>query len=97
MFENRWGFGSRVGLCCLAARAANSRAKNRPIRVTRSADSLRRGCMVITGDLAGKTLSVRRRPATMLPHASRLRGLMTWGLFSLMGEKEFTRGLPMTT
>lgn len=37
------------------------------------------------------------RPATMLPQASRLIGLMTAGLSSLIGESELNRGWPMET
>lgn len=33
----------------------------------------------------------------MLPHASREIGLMTWGLFSLIGERGRYRGCPMET
>lgn len=37
------------------------------------------------------------RPAKILPQASRLRGLITAGLFSLMGESGLNRGWPMVT
>lgn len=55
------------------------------------------GCIVITGVFRGRMLEVIRRPARMLPHASRLMGLITSGLFSLMGERGLNRGFPMDT
>ena len=60
--------------------------------VTIRAPSLRRGGIDITGVFRGMMFEVIRRPATMLPHASRLIGLITAGLFSLMGERELNRG-----
>lgn len=86
-----------VGLNCLAVRAASSMAVKRPIIVTARAASLRRGGMVITGVLVGRTFEVRIRPATMLPQASRLIGLITAGSFSLMGERGRNRGVPIVT
>ena len=71
---------------------ASSRARRRPTTVTRRAVSLSRGGMVMMGVFSGVMLEVIKRPATMLPHASRLRGLMTAGLFSLRGERELNRG-----
>lgn len=38
------------------------------------------------GVFMGTMLEVIRRPAMMLPQASRLIGLITAGLFSLIGE-----------
>lgn len=38
-----------------------------------------------------------RRPAIMLPTARRVRGLITAGLFSLIGEKVLNRGWPRET
>lgn len=86
-----------VGENCLLVREANSRAIRTPRIVTRRAASFRTGGMVITGVFRGRMLDVIRRPATMLPQASRLMGLMTAGLFSLIGERELNRGCPMTT
>lgn len=40
----------------------------------------------------GRILDVIRRPATMLPHANRLMGLITAGLFSLIGDNGLNRG-----
>jgi len=65
--------------------------------VTARAASLSSGGMVITGVFSGKILEVISRPAIMLPQASRLIGLITAGLFSLIGESELNRGWPMTT
>lgn len=48
--------------------------------------------MVKTGVLRGVMVRVIRRPATILPQARRLRGLMTAGLFSLMGMYPLNRG-----
>lgn len=76
---------------------ANSRARRRPIIVTRRAASLRSGGIVMMGVFRGVMLEVIKRPAIMLPHASRLIGLMTAGLFSLIGESELNRGCPIDT
>lgn len=77
---------------CLLVREANSRAVKRPITVTISAASLRGGAMVMMGVLFGVKLREIISPARMLPHARRLMGLITAGLFSLMGESELNRG-----
>lgn len=84
-------------LTCLLVREANSRAVKRPRIVTISALSLRRGCIVMMGVLRGVMLEVIRSPAITLPQASRLMGLITAGLFSLMGESGRKRGWPMDT
>lgn len=60
--------------------------------VTIRAANLRRGGIVITGVFIGRMFEVIKRPAIMLPHASRLMGLITAELFSLMGDKELKRG-----
>lgn len=78
-------------------REASSRAIRRPIIVTIRAASLSRGGMDITGVLIGVILEVIMSPAMMLPQASRLIGLITAGLFSLIGESELNRGWPMDT
>lgn len=72
-------------------------AIRRPRIVTNKADSLSTGGMVITGVFMGRRLEVRRSPATILPQARRLMGLMTAGLFSLMGERGRKRGCPIDT
>ena len=82
---------------CLLVSDASSRARSRPRMVTVRAASLRRGGMDITGVLRGRMFEVIRSPATMLPQASRLMGLMTAGLFSLIGESELNRGWPIAT
>jgi len=53
--------------------------------------------MVMMGVLRGVMLEVIIRPATMLPQASRLIGLITAGLFSLIGERAGKRGWPIET
>ena len=78
-------------------RDASSRAVSSPIIVTISADSFRRGGMVITGVFMGRKLEVRRSPARMLPQARRLMGLITMGLFSLIGDSVENRGCPIDT
>lgn len=78
-------------------REASSRAIRRPKIVTIRAASLSRGGMDITGVLIGVILEVIMSPAMMLPQASRLIGLITAGLFSLIGESELNRGWPMDT
>lgn len=82
---------------CLEVKFASSSAVISPITVTRRAASLSRGGIVITGVLEGRIFEVRTRPATILPQASRLMGLITWGSFSLIGERGRNRGVPMET
>lgn len=81
----------------MLVREASSRAISTPRIVTRRAASFRTGGIVITGVFRGRMLEVIKRPATMLPQASRLIGLITAGLFSLIGERELNRGCPITT
>ena len=81
-----------VILTCLLVIDASSKADTSPRIVTISALNFREGCMVIMGVLRGRRLEVIRRPATILPHASRLIGLITAGLFSLIGERAAKRG-----
>lgn len=82
---------------CLLVKEASSRAITRPKIVTVRAASLSRGGIVITGVLRGKKFAVRRRPAMMLPQASRLIGFRSDGLFSLMGGRALNRGKPIAT
>jgi len=89
--------GTGVVLTCLVVIDASSRAVTSPRTVTIRALNLRVGCIVMTGVLRGTRLAVIRRPATMLPQASRLIGLMTAGLFSLIGESAAKRGCPAET
>lgn len=86
-----------VGLNCFEVRDASSSAVIKPRAVTARAASFSKGGMVIMGVFSGRKFEVMRRPATMLPQASRLIGLITEGLFSLMGDKELKRGKPMDT
>lgn len=65
--------------------------------VTTKAANLIKGGMVIIGVLRGIMLEVIRRPAMMLPQARRLMGLITAGLFSLIGESDENRGCPIET
>lgn len=71
---------------------ASSSAIKKPKIVTSRAASLSRGCIVITGVLSGIRLDVMTKPATKLPQANRLIGLITAVLFSLIGEKALNRG-----
>ena len=82
---------------CLLVREANSRARSKPRIVTVRAASFSRGGIDITGVFKGRMFEVISRPAMMLPQASRLIGLITAGLFSLIGERELNRGCPMET
>lgn len=65
--------------------------------VTARAASFRGGAMDMTGVFKGVMLEVIRSPARMLPQARRLIGLITAGLFSLMGESALNRGNPIDT
>lgn len=79
-------------LTCLLVSEASSRAVRSPRMVTISALSFSEGCIVMMGVFRGVMLEVISRPAMMLPQASRLIGLMTAGLFSLIGERGRKRG-----
>ena len=97
MFEKLCNLMVGVGLNCLAVREASSMAVKRPRIVTIRAASFSRGGIVIIGVFVGRAFEVRTRPATMLPQASRLMGLITAGSFSLMGERDRNRGVPIVT
>lgn len=84
-------------LTCLLVSEASSRAVRSPRMETISALSFSEGCIVITGVFKGMMLEVISRPAMMLPQASRLIGLITVGLFSLMGDSGRKRGWPIET
>lgn len=92
IFEKWWVVRLGDILYCLLVRRASSRAVSSPITVTNSAASFIVGGMDMTGVFKGVMLEVIRRPAIILPHASRFNGLITAGLFSLMGEIELNRG-----
>lgn len=89
----RWG----AGLNCLFVNEASSRARRRPMMVTTRAASFSRGCIDIIGVFRGSILEVISKPAIMLPQARRLIGLITAGLFSLIGDSELNRGWPIVT
>lgn len=97
MLEKWWAGKIGVILSCLLVIDASSRAVSRPKMVTIRALSFRTGCMVMIGVFNGIMLEVIIRPAIILPQASRLMGLITAGLFSLMGEKGRNRGWPIDT
>lgn len=97
MLEKWWGKSFGVDLYCLLVSEASSSAVRRPITVTVRAATLRREGMDITGVFRGVMLKVIRRPAITLPQARRLIGLITVGLFSLMGESGLKRGWPIET
>lgn len=86
-----------VVLNCLLVSDASSNAMRRPEIVTRRAANFKWVGMVITGVLVGRKFEVIRSPAMMLPQASRLIGLITDGLFSLIGAVAVKRGCPMET
>lgn len=86
-----------VVLNCLLVSDASSNAMRRPKMVTRRAASFKWVGMVITGVLDGRKFEVIRSPAMMLPQASRLIGLITDGLFSLIGAVVVKRGCPIET
>ena len=92
MLEKWWVLRVGVILTCLLVIDASSRAVSSPRMVTISALNFRAGCMVMIGVLSGTRLDVIRRPATILPQARRLMGLITAGLFSLIGESAVKRG-----
>lgn len=94
----KWCIGKLgVVLNCLLVSEASSRAVRTPIIVTARAASFRIGGIDITGVFRGIMLEVIKRPAMMLPQARRLIGLITVGLFSLIGDSGLNRGWPMDT
>ncbi len=97
MLEKWWAVSWGVGLNCLLVNEASSRARRRPEIVTARAASFNRGGIDMTGVLRGRMLEVISKPAIMLPQASRLIGLITAGLFSLIGESGLNRGWPIDT
>lgn len=97
MFEKLCGGIVGVILTCLLVMAVSSIATRSPIIVTIRAAILRAVGIVMMGVFEGKKLDVIISPAIILPQASRLIGLITRGLFSLMGDKGVNRGDPMVT
>lgn len=66
-----------------------------PIIVMKRAISFRYKGIVRMGVFIGGMLLDKRYPAKMLPTRRRLIELMSWGLFSLIGDREENRGCPM--
>lgn len=97
MLEKLWVARLGVVLNCLLVRDASSNAIRRPEMVTRRAASFNGRGMVMTGVLEGRKFEVITSPAIMLPQASRLMGLITEGLFSLIGAVAVKRGCPIET
>lgn len=97
MFEKWWGVISGVGLNCLVVSDASSSARISPMTETIRAANLRRGGMDMMGVLRGVMFEVMTSPARILPQAKRLMGLITAGLFSLIGERGLNRGCPIET
>ena len=95
MFEKLCSVILGVVLNCLFVRFVRSMAVISPTIVTIRALSLSAGGMVMIGVFVGKKLDVMIRPAIMLPHANRLIGLITAGLFSLVGVRDVDRGCPI--
>ena len=81
----------------MLASEASCKAVSKPRIETISAANFRRGGIDITGVFRGRILEVINKPAMMLPQASRLMGLITAGLFSLIGDSELNRGCPIET
>lgn len=77
--------------------AVSSKAVSRPIIVTNRAASFRVSGILIMGVFEGRKFDVITNPAIILPQASRLMGLITEGLFSLMGDRGRNRGVPIVT
>jgi len=97
MLEKLWGMRVGVVFNCLLVRDASSMAVRSPMIVTVRAANFSSGGIDITGVLRGVMLEVIRRPEIRLPQASRLRGLITAGLFSLIGDRGLKRGKPIGT
>lgn len=86
-----------VILICLLVMAVSSMATRSPVMVTMRAASFRVAGIVIIGVFEGRKLDVMISPAMILPQASRLMGLITSGLFSLIGDSGRNRGDPIVT
>lgn len=97
MLEKWWRVSFGVVLNCLFVREASSRARRSPAIDTARAAIFSRKGIVMMGVFRGEIFEVIKSPAIMLPQASRLRGLITAGLFSLIGESELNRGWPIVT
>lgn len=87
----RWG----VILSCLLVAVVRLNAVKRPRIVTVRAAVFSRGGMDIMGVFSGVIFMEIKKPAKMLPQASRLMGLIVVRSFSLMGERGLNRGFPI--
>ena len=78
--------GAGLRCCCLLF---NTRCKaiKRPIIVTIKADNFIIGVITMIGVLVGDMFMVINRPAKILPHASRLIGLITSAGVSSIGRR----------
>lgn len=74
-----------------------SRARAIPRAVTTRAVILMERGMVIVGVFVGMVNEVMRKPAMMLPRASRVMGEVTAGLFSFIGVRGEIRVKPVCT
>lgn len=92
MFEKLCAGMLGLILNCLFVRFVSSIAVINPKIVTSRALSFSVVGIVMIGVFVGKKLEVMMSPAMMLPHASRLSGFSTAGLFSLIGESGRNRG-----
>lgn len=95
MFEKLCAGMFGIILSCLFVKLARSIAIISPRMVTISALSFSAVGIVIMGVFFGVKFEVIISPVMMLPHASRLMGLMIVRLFSLIGEKGRNRGCPI--
>lgn len=82
-----------VFVFCLFENIATSIAIIRPRIVTRSAVSFIVVGIVSTCVFIGEVHLIINIPAIMLPHASRVMGLVRRSLFSLIGDTGRSRGL----
>lgn len=97
MFEKLWLGDLCTILICLEVEVEMSRAIIKPKMVTISAAIFKYRGIDKVGVFTGFTFSKMIKPAQMLPHARRFKGLITEGLFSLMGQRGANRGLPKAT
>lgn len=97
MFEKLCNEIVGVILICLFVMVVSSMATNSPVIVTIRAAIFRDAGIVMMGVFEGRKFEVMMSPAIMLPQASRLMGLITNGLFSLMGDRGRNRGDPIVT
>lgn len=95
--EKWWGVRRGVVFSCLLVIVASSRAIIRPRTETARAANFSSEGIVSTGVLVRFVFSIIKRPPKMLPQAKRIRGRITAGLFSLIGERGRNRGVPMET